>query len=417
VAAVAIAIFDKPSNTIDAVDPETFILLTSLVDKSLIHKAEEQGADGELRFRMLTVVRSFAAQQLSKELATALKQKLLTFYGQWHDPMWQTLGSPDEIVWTRRFQLAFKNLSMLVDRQQSQLPPSDSFYLATGRLLTFHKKWTSLGEMRSAFTLIERVLEEYADFPIKILRRLYPSAHVLAADLGLYDKAIFYLEKAIQLAEEQHDYGSMVAALDSLSAIHNRRSQPEAALEVLMRAQKILDAPDKTVHRRDYYQAGVNASIGISYYFLDDFAQAILYIERQIAYDRANDDSLNVASGVFNLSTILRAQQQFDASDTYLREALLIRQTARDWWGVMQCISSFANLAFDNGDTKRCVLLHATAAAWNAQHGYQPAPFEVVEIDARLAKSKVRVGEQAYLLAWRQGKNLSVEEACSVALS
>jgi hypothetical protein len=55
--------------------------------------------------------------------------------------------------------------------------------------------------------------------------------------------------------------------------------------------------------------------------------------------------------------------------------------------------------------------------SWNQQQGYQSPPFELREKQEKLDQCRKELGDQAYQGAWRNGRNLTLEQAVTLALA
>jgi predicted ATPase/DNA-binding SARP family transcriptional activator len=417
VSAVSCAFLDKPFVGISDLDAETVNLLTSLADKNLIHLAAQNRVDGELRFAMLIVVRSFAYEKLGAVEAARLKIRLLQYFGEWYEPMWESVGKPDAAVWTHHFQVEYKSLMTMVDYGLSLSDPAVEVVEAMGRIVCFYKRWEASGNMKTALAITAWVLVHQTVLPTKILQRIYFSGASLAAATGDYELATAYINAYYQQADLLADYAAMVASLELASTIYNRQENPEKALTVLQEAAALLDDDEKEIKRRDYLRAGIHSNMGVTFYFLGDYVEAERFLLLQLAYDVAQDDLPNIGHGAINLGEVAMMVGAYDKAAGYYRQSLAAREQAREWAGVMQCVSAFAGLALARAEFSRYVTLQGAAMSWNQQQGYQSPPFELREKQEKLDQCRKELGDQAYQGAWRNGRNLTLEQAVTLALA
>jgi non-specific serine/threonine protein kinase len=305
----------------------------------------------------------------------------------------------------------------MVDYGLSLANPAVEVVEAMGRIACFYKRWEASGNMKTALAITAWVLVHQTTLPGKILQRMYFSGASLAAATGDYELALNYIAAYQELAGELADYAALVASLELASTIYNRQENPEKALGVLQEAAVLLDDDEKEIKRRDYLRAGIHSNMGVTFYFLGDFVEAERFLLLQLEYDVAQNDLSNIGHGAVNLGEVAMMVGEHDKAAGYYRQSLAARQQAREWSGVMQCVSAFAGLALARAQFSHYVMLQGAVMRWNQQQGYQSPPFELRDRQEKLGQCRGELGEQAFQGAWRNGRNLTLEQAVALALS
>lgn len=410
VPAVASTLLDKPFTKITYIDPEAMALLTSLADKNLIYPAGQNRMKGELRFAMLYLVRSFAAQKLLEADKNTFLEKSLSYYAQWEKTIRQTKGTEKAAEWTLRFQIEYKNLwATLTYLQKLATIPIDLIE-AAGRITSCSSLWLASGQQSALQPIFALVLAQANHLPISLRYHINASAGSLATERGDFATAQTYLLAAYDYAQEMGNHTHLLDCLQNLNKHYLNTESNEQALAVIQEAQTLLEQTDKGLENYHRLQQRIASSTGITYFLMDKYNEAEIYLERGLALAKAQNYHQNIGGAAHNIGLLALNMGDFAKADRYLRDALKYFRLAHSNYSVIIAASVLASLAQNLKQYERCVILHSATATWEHRRGIRLPERDEQERQDELALSKEKLGEQTYQVAWRTGRSLTTLE-------
>jgi DNA-binding CsgD family transcriptional regulator len=312
--AVAGALEDPGVNLLDGV--------ASLIDKSLLRQEEEEGADGEPRYRMLETICEFALERLA---ASGEGPAVRAAHAAWCLAVVEraepALNGPDHARWWSRLETDHDNIQAALAWASAQGPVGAEIVRRFGAALA--RFWVIRGTPGVGRDRLSAALAIPGGEP-----RVRARATVAAAEL----------------AWAQGDYGSAVALAEtSLSLWRDLGDQAGEARSLNLLAHVAHD--------------------------LGDFHRAIPLYEEVLALRRAAGDPRGVANVLMNFGGVVSYSGDFDRATELLEEAVaLSRQT-----GVVVelAMARFfqAGVARARGDLCRAAALCQESLALNWQHG------------------------------------------------
>ena len=417
VTAVAYTLLNKPFTHITDVDPETLNLLTSLADKNLIYPAQNR-VEGELRFAMLTHIRAFARQKLPRQSVTQYKNNLLQYFGKWRLLHFEDEGTDSEAAWHKRFQLDYLNLSAVLNEVCQETSPLPETVTAVGEIITLATIWHTSGHDRTILLIVEWALLHADLIPADLLRRVHLSAGGYASTSGDYETAVRHFQTAHELAQKQiqeHPAG-LVVTLQQLAILYSRQAKHEQSLELVNEAAAIIDDLSNKMIKRDYYRS-LNLSLaGGENYYVGNYAEAERFMLHSLALHQKQGDLVSTGNAFNNLGTVAMSLEDYDKAERYYRQSLTTRKKANDLAGMMRSGIVFADLAFARHDYEKCVTLYSAVLAWYEERGMKFPPRDAQEQQRKLDSCRTELGEQVYQLAWRNGRNLTLDQLHALAL-
>lgn len=415
VPAGAYTLLDKPFTEINDIEPETMALLTSLADKNLIYPTTQNRMEGELRFAMLYLVRSFAAQKLLASDREALLEKLLKYFAQWQNIIKQTAGTDEAANWTKRFQIEYKNLSATLTHLQGLTTIPLDLIEAAGIISTYSLPWLASGQLHTIQPIVTLVLSHADQLPTSLRYQVNASAGVLATEQGDFATAEPYLLAARDHAQQMGNDTNLLDCLQNLNKHYLNVELYEQALAVIQEAYTRFKNVDESIEQYVQLHERIVGSLGITHFLMDNYEEAEHYLLMHLASAKERDYHFHVGVASHNLGLVALNVGDFDKADGYLRDALKYFQIAHSNYSAIIAASVLASLAKNLEQYERCVVLHSATIAWEQKRGIVLPERDELERQGDLALSKEKLGEQAYQMAWRSGRNLTFEQIVAVA--
>jgi tetratricopeptide (TPR) repeat protein len=147
-----------------------------------------------------------------------------------------------------------------------------------------------------------------------------------------------------------------------------------------------------------------------------DYAAARALHEESLSIFREVGEWHGVAYALDNLGIGARKQGNYAAARAYLEESLVIRRHMRDRLGITRILKELAKGEAIAGRADLAVRLSASAAALFEAMGVNWDAEDLAEWDCCLADLRDRIGAEAYVKAWAEGRSMSLDEAIAAAL-
>ncbi|MHC4391775.1 MAG: ATP-binding protein, partial [Planctomycetota bacterium] len=367
----------------EAVCDEALVLdgVAELIDASLLEAPPAQG--GEIRFRMLDTVRSFAVEQLDPTEHAALRERLLAFLrgriaagdkldaadkrAAWIDSLVPELGNLRQVLgW------------LIETRPEEGLGLTSALFpLWRMRALAEGRRWLGRA-LASASARSQprcRTLREAASLAIhqgnlNEARELFQEAASIARDLGDLASLASVLGGLGLAAENLGDPGEARARYEESLALHRQvhgdriATAAQANLARLLETEDELDAAQ--VHAEESYRlfsaqgswrgaVAAQSNLGRIFHRRGEFEQAMTCYQSALERVRKVGDEVFLVDGLLLLASLLSDTAQFDAARAHLAEAQELSerlgfQTTRAEGLVLE-----GEIAWREGDHRRAV--------------------------------------------------------------
>jgi tetratricopeptide (TPR) repeat protein len=302
---------------LESKEPQYPILdsVASLVDNSLLR--QEEGLDGEPRFRMLETIRDYALERLVESgTADALKRRHAAYYlalaetARPHLKGWQQMG------WLDRLEAEHDNLRAVF-----------TTLLAWGEIETALR----LGAALWPFWLLRGYLSEGIKWLEMVLTH-WPSG---TKDLPHYPLPT-----------------SPAQVLHGAGVLHCERGQCAEA-EFLLRQSLALfqtagDSPGAAYSRND---------LGFALLSQGNYAEAISLCQESLASFRPLGDTWGTAAALNNLGLAALSQGEAAQTTQLCQESLALFQKLGDKWGMALALNNLGLAALPQGDYERATWL------------------------------------------------------------
>ena len=247
--------------------------------------------------------------------------------------------------------------------------------------------------------------------PPELRARGLHAAGSLATRQGDYESAGALFEESLTISEELGDAAGTARSLLSLGTVAAEQGDQERAIELSERAAKLYEESDD---RRGHALAISNLG-GIAL-ARGEYAEAAKLSEQAFGLFETLEDSEGMAFALVNQGFAALSEHQHERAVELLREALrrLAELEFKDVIGY--CFEGLAAVLGLTGRAEEASRLLGAAEALRESLGVGLAPAEQATHDDTVAGVQQALGEERFSAAWRQGRELALDEAIAYAL-
>ena len=386
----------------------TASLLTSLLDKSLLHRTFHREAGNQIRFSMLVTIQLFALNclQTMGEEENA-RSRHLAYFLDLAEQADKEIRGPNQVAWLRRISSERHNvrsaISWAIETRQTEVALQ-----MVGHLSLFWFRRSDLSEGR-------QWLGKVVQLPHALQ---YPTWYSYAlAQLAFHtwlqsepQEAKPFVEQALTIARAHDDQWNTAWSLTILGLVLISEGNFIAAQSVLEEAKTLF----REVHDEWGYANAV-ISLGNGAFNQDDQATALVLHEESLFIFRNLGDTYFESVALRFIGMLQVKQGDFMRGMTTLREALILAQQLNSKYEIAAGLNWFGEAERHAGRPAHAVHFHWAArnvydsiGAWRQEN--EP------EFERSLAACHTALGESAFAEAVEQGRALTVEQAIEYAL-
>src|SRR5579883_194751 len=433
-------------NTRSDLGADTFELMSSLLDKSLIQPM--QHCEDEARFRMLETIREYSLERLRESGEEEATKRAHAAYAlvlaEEGNP---ELSEPERAAWlarcdiehddfraaldwlfqTRNLDWAFRlcvALSRFWDMREHltegrarletvlQLAGTEYKKQRAKVLLFLGAFTTTQGDFTTAAHFLERSLSAYQEVGDEL--GVAVSLNALAVSelhRGDYLAAQNNFEKTLACWRRLDDSVSMARCLHNLANVAKIRGDCVRARRALREAMQIFErAGDREGAAWSLNQEGdIAREQGHA-------AEARELYEQALSAFRKAGDRWGAARSLADIGSIACDQGDFPAASGAYRESLELFSSVGHRRGVARVLEGLACLALARSDAKRALALAAAAGHLRQLIGAPLNPAEQSQLDEKLENARKLLSELEARNAWEKGWSMPLEAAVQHSL-
>ncbi len=385
---------------------EVLDLLTQLVNKSLV-VVETQ--NGEPRYRLLETVRQYSRELLESGEATDVRRQHREWYLQLVERVEPELLGPNQARWLEQLATEYDNLRVALQWSAESKEDWEPELRLAGALWRF---WYLRGYFKEGRSWLEDVLKGSGGAPAALRAKALSGAGNLAALQGDYAVAHSHLAENLAIQKQLRDKRGVASSLNYLANVASEQGDFGSARSLLEEALAIYrELSDK------WGIALLLNNLGTVLLAQDDLNSACAVLEESLVIFEELGNQHGVALALSGLGNVAHTQGDFVSARSLLARSLEIRRQLREKRGIALTLAQFAHLALAHGQVKRGVRLLAAAEALREAIGHLLPRFERMHHERSLDAARARLDEEAYALAWTEGRALTPEQAIEYALA
>jgi predicted ATPase/class 3 adenylate cyclase/DNA-binding CsgD family transcriptional regulator len=342
------AVCDAPENVERA--GEALELLSSLIDKSLLRQAEQEGE--ELRFIMLETIREYGIERLVAHAETGVAQQAhAEYYLALAERAESELAGSHQVVWLERLEQEHDNLraalQWLLEQGEAGQSTVNGWEMALRLGAALEQFWLVRGHYTEGRTFLERALAGHEGATKAVQAKALGTAARLALNQGDTDRAEVLCKESLSLWQELGDTTGIALSLQRLAIVAWIRNNAVAARslteEALARWKEVGDVPHLAeAHAWLAYMAGQQG----------EYTRALALYEESLSHYRELESKIDTIDLLGELTELLYLSQSDSARvRSLLDEVLALVREVGDKMGIAHGQRFEAQLALSQGDT------------------------------------------------------------------
>ena len=384
--------------------------LASLVNHSLIRQRE--GADGEIRFRMLETIRQYALELLDANPANrTLRDRHAHYYLELAEGV---PGGDDEEQSARELRLGAEQDNIraalkwwLQDRtDQGGVASTLGMRLASALGGYWYKH---SGAVEGAAWL-ELALSEAADAPDQVRANALRLLGVLMDQQKNLDRARDVLREALSYFQKLGDRKGEASTLNSLGVVTRSLGDLDSAERLYSASAAI---------RRELDDPSLSATLsnlGILYLDRGEPDRAQQLLEEVMKLDRAKSDAWGIACTLNNLGSVSLEQGDSVLARRRLAEGTRSFVDLGDFDGVAEGLEATACVDAAEGRPIRAARIAGAADSLRRSLGIPLGPLDQEQFEKWLTKAKTSLGDHVFKEHWDEGAAMTLDQAIGYAL-
>lgn len=379
---------------------EVLDIVTSLVDKSLL-VAKEQ-SDGEMRFRMLGVVREYARESLEKSAETGtIRRNHAEYFLALAEEAEPHLQASQSAKWLNRLEEEHDNI-----RAAIRWSLEHDAEIAARLAASVKVFWTVRGHLTEGEERLKKILKKSDDYPLSVRFKLLNGLGVIMRQRGDFDAAKKAYEESLNEAKAVTDLRQIALSSRGLGLMAYHQGDLATALKFYQEGLEI--------SRELNDKSGISNSLNFIGELLrakGELAAARLILEEALALCRELGKKESISGNLLNLGFIAYAEGDFEAAQTHFAEGLRTARELGNKKNISYSLDGFAAISVKAGELEQSARLAGAAEHLRESVGLEIEPNERRCRDSYLAELKTKMNIADFAEAYEQGRKLKPEEA------
>jgi predicted ATPase/DNA-binding winged helix-turn-helix (wHTH) protein len=380
-------------------------VIRSLVEQSLLAAVEQP--DGDIRFRMLEVVRDFAAETLvASGEGELLRRRHAEYFLAFSENAEPEIYGGKQLQWVTKLEREHDNIRAALGWSLEHDPEIELRLAAA--IFYF---WLFRGHYVEGLGWLKSALEKIGDAMSSELAKAYHGAGRISFRLGDYVSARDYWTAGLRVGRIVNDQKQVAQAGLGLGHLCLTECDYEAARSLMSESLaigKVID--DKSVHIKAL------SSLGMLAYLQEDYQTWQEFSEEAARLSRETGDRASLAISLNNIFEAHYQAGQYALANDCAREALVIARELNYKYAIRGCLVNFASLAIKQGQMARAAQLAGAAEKLLEALGETLTFGEAQSDRANLSELYQALNETAIAAAFERGHKLRLEDACALAL-
>ena len=378
--------------------------LGTLVDESLVRQRET--VTGDARFSMLEIVREYALEKLGA--ADELRRRHLAYFVALAEQAEPELSrGDDQIAWFARLEDEHDNLRAALAFALEAGDVASALRLAVG----IRRFWQIHGHLAEGREALEAAVALAPDEPSELRADALNMIGILAAEQGEFETSRASFEAALGEARAVGSTRVISSGLVNLGNLAFYGGDLDAARRLY---EESIQHFELLGDLRG--QALAKENIGLMALTAGDIPDAVAWLTEALELARGSGDDREIAAAARSLAAATIELGQAAQASELLTESLALARELGETHGVAICLDTFAGIAATEGEAARAAILFGASDAVRSSIGAQRQPDNQILYDRWLARTLERLDTQSYSKHYEDGRMLSVDDACGLAL-
>jgi predicted ATPase len=378
--------------------------LSSLVEKSLVRRED---ADGETTFVMLETIREYALESLARSgEEDEIRRRHANFFLDLANKAEPELRGPNQAEWLDRLEHDHDNLRAAL-RWFMEHRDTNSGLRMAGALWRFRLMKGHLSEGREG---LEAALRRSSAHTLARARALR-GAGVIAAHQGDHAASRALQDECITLCRELNDTQGISFSLNDLGGVAYDQGDYDTARSLFEQSLGIKrELGDKL---------GIAISLndlGSVAHQEGDYAAAQSLYEQSLAIKRELGDKMGISISLDDLGRTAYDRGDHVAARSLFEQSLSIKHELGEKYGIALCLEGFAAVSCAQGFPERAARLFGAAEALRENIRAPLLPADRVRYERDVAATRRIMQEEAFRVAWGEGRDMTLEQAITYAL-
>jgi predicted ATPase len=380
--------------------------LTSLVDKSLIRRDENES--GESRFVLLETIREYGLERLdASSEVEEIRDRHSRYFLQLAMLAEPELTGPDQRRWLNRVTDDHDNFRAAL-RWATERGDVEPALSAAGALWRF---WQQRGHLEEGRRRTEELLRHVSAAPPSAGRfKALSGAGSLAYWQNDYEATRTYYRAALDIARELGDLAALALGLYNMAYAKLLEDDTAAAHDLARESAAVYGQLGDLLG-----QAQTEGLIGWILTRQGNMEEGLKKSEQSLDLIRKVGDRFALADGLTALAQLYRRTGRLEAARRVALEALGMFHEADNSTGIALVLQVLGELEIMEGGSERAVRLAGASDAIRESIG-GGAPPELMQIEDPRRRAQERMSDEEIERAWTEGRAMSVEDALAYAL-
>jgi tetratricopeptide (TPR) repeat protein len=378
-------------------------LVSSLVDKSILLRAEE---DGAVRLRLLDTVRDYGRQRLDQTGEShQLRRRHCDWYRQLAHDAEAGWFSARQVQWLDRVQRELPNLREALDFSISE-GGQDALDFAAD----LYQFWFLRGPFNEARRWLDRVLAAAPNEPTTARARAIYAACMIASTQGDIPAATVLVAEGRALGQRTADplAHAAVAIGDGFTALAT--GQPDHACACLQ------DAVDEQISPT--MRGGALVILGWAQELRGEAETAVACYEAALSLSKSHGESMYRMLALLSMGAAKWRHGEGDNAIRLIRQSLELARVVNDRRTAAYCLETLAWVAGDVDSARIGAVMLGAAAGLANTVGSTSVPFVhlAAHHDECESRTRVALGTHEFDVAHQEGYALSFDDAARLGL-
>ncbi|MEO8285538.1 MAG: tetratricopeptide repeat protein [Chloroflexota bacterium] len=421
--------------------------LATLVDNSLLQRYED---GNEPRFSMLETMREYALEQLAESGEEDLaRQAHANYYLGLAEQIEPEIMSANQPQMLDRLQRDHDNLRATL-RYFLECNNNVALARLAGALRRF---WYFRGHLTEGMGWLRTAISYRDQLPPASVAKIVHSAGTVHWVMGEFEQANSYYEDCLAIYRSLGDRVGVANILNNMGVTYTNMGDYETPIGLYMQSLEISRETGN-----EWTEAVTLSNLGLSALNRGDYEEAQRWLDESLEVRQDVHDKQGIAQSLNNLGIVARCRRDFARSHRLHTEALEKFRELSDRWSIGLCLVNMGNLAMDSdapleeatqlfrkglvvdrelgvrpgmadcfdglariaSQEQRweiAAVLFGAAEKLREEHGIPLVPYGAAAYMAAREAVVAALGEKAFDECWMKGRTMSLERACTRALT